>query len=152
MPVGVYIGVFGHEVLVHNHAQRPARAHGDGRLHIKIALDQSLPRNAAGADGELATSAEHCCERNALQEFRGEGIEAAPIGKTTGGCTHYVGGASKVDLPAEQGLEGIESPIFDRPHAQYRAWRMRAGWEISERGTPVWGTGGREFKSPRSDQ
>jgi hypothetical protein len=31
-----------HQVPVHDHAQRPAGAHGEGRLHVELALDQAL--------------------------------------------------------------------------------------------------------------
>jgi hypothetical protein len=34
--------VLEHQVPVHDHAQRLAGAHGEGRLHVELALDQAL--------------------------------------------------------------------------------------------------------------
>src|SRR5262245_53186566 len=87
MAVLLFSRVFGIEVgsqdnvLVHDHAQRPARAHGEGRCHGKVAFDEALSRAVTvllrrlaqrldetvigGSERELAPHTQHGGERQA---------------------------------------------------------------------------------------
>src|SRR6185437_1711207 len=84
------------EVFVEDHAEWPARADGDGRLDIEVALHQALAGAVgrelggllqrldevvvAGAEGKLAADTEHGGERDPLQEL--PGVEVDLVGKT----------------------------------------------------------------------
>src|SRR5581483_6865938 len=79
------------EVFVHDDPQGPAGAHGDGRLHVEVPLDEALAGTVggrlrrelqsadeivvAGAEREFAPHSEHGGERHALQELPGVEID-----------------------------------------------------------------------------
>ncbi len=88
--VSAFIG-FENEVLGDDHAHGPARADGDGRLDIEVALDKPLSgltgvglgRLAQGldqvvlivAERQFRSNAEQGCHRNALQQLSGMEID-----------------------------------------------------------------------------
>ena len=90
---------------MHDDPRRPARPHGDGRLHIEIALDQTLAgairgrsnrllegldeiaiATAARADSELAADTEDGRQGNTLEQLPGVDIDIVGEAGVTRRC------------------------------------------------------------------